>query len=96
MYDLNNAQDVIKQMRDGGMVDYQIVKVLRQALDELDFEPRTDIKDKDEARQHAIDWQSWQQYHQLSFAEIAYWQTYFEVIADKFGLTDEFKENGII
>lgn len=37
MYDLNNAQDVIKQMRDANLVDYQIEDILRDALEELRF-----------------------------------------------------------
>lgn len=54
------------------------------------------IKTKEEARQDAIDWQSWQANHNLSYKEIAYWAEHFRVLGKKFGLTKEFKENGII
>jgi hypothetical protein len=55
-----------------------------------------DIQTADEARQKAIDWQIWQQEESLSYGELAEWQGYFEMLAEKFNLTDEFKENGII
>lgn len=51
---------------------------------------------KDEARQYAIDWQNWVSVQNLSYAEIAEWQAYFEMVGEKFDLTEEFKENGII
>lgn len=50
----------------------------------------------EEARQLAIDWQSWQPEQQLSIGELSDWQAYFEELATKFDLTDEFQENGII
>lgn len=51
---------------------------------------------KDEARQYAIDWQNWQSNRSLSYGELAEWQGVFAMLADKFGLAGEFKENGII
>lgn len=50
----------------------------------------------DEAREQAIEWQSWQSKQSLSYDEILEWQNYFESIAKEYNLTDEFKENGII
>lgn len=55
-----------------------------------------DIKTKAEARQIAIDWQEWQSKQCLSYGEMFEWQHYFILIANKFNLTEEFKENGII
>lgn len=49
-----------------------------------------------EARQTAIDWQNWQAEESLSIGELSEWEVYFEELAEKFNLTDEFKENGII
>ena len=54
------------------------------------------IKTKAEAVQHAIDWQSWASSKELSYGGMNEWQIYFEDIAGRFGLYDEFKENGII
>lgn len=49
-----------------------------------------------EATDLAIDWQAWQSEQALSYGEVAYYQNYFEALAKKFDLTDEFKENAII
>ncbi len=56
----------------------------------------TNIKTKEEARSKAIDFQSWQSAQALSYEEVANWGTYFSNLASKFGLVDEFSENGII
>ena len=56
----------------------------------------TAITSKDEARQYAIDWQNWSSEQSLSYFELAEWCAIFEKLAEKFNLTDEFKENGII
>ena len=49
-----------------------------------------------EARQQAIDWQVWQATQSLSYGELLEWTLHFQDVAEKFNLTDEFKENGII
>lgn len=54
------------------------------------------IKTKEEARQKAIDWQNWQSNKCLSYTEISEWQIYFIKLGNRFGLSEEFKENGII
>ena len=48
------------------------------------------------AIEKAIDWQSDFQNHNYTWGEIAYWQEYFEILAKRYGLVREFKENGII
>jgi len=55
-------------------------------------EPKTE----EEARQYAIDWQNWASEQSLSYGELAEWGEIFEKIGEKFNLTEEFKENGII
>lgn len=60
------------------------------------MKPKKDIKTAEEAKQFAIDWQSWASDRALSYRELSDWQVYFEDLADKFGLVGEFKENGII
>ena len=51
----------------------------------------------DEARQHAIDWQSWASEQNLSYGELYEWQNYFMIIALRWPeLKDEFLENNII
>lgn len=54
------------------------------------------IKTADEATQLAIDWQQWASEQSLYMSEVAEWFDYFEKLARKFNLMDEFKENGII
>lgn len=58
--------------------------------------PLEEVKSKEEARAIAQEWQSWQSTKNLSYAEVADWAGYFEALANKFDLTEEFKENGII
>lgn len=48
------------------------------------------------AQELAIDWQAWQQENSLSYGELAEWQNRFESLAVQHGLTEEFRENGII
>lgn len=54
------------------------------------------ITTEDEARQQAIDFQTWSSEQSLSYSELIQWQEYFIALAKKFDLTDEFKENGIL
>ncbi len=54
-------------------------------------------KTKEEARQYAIDWQKWvSETGDLSYMELINWQAEFIYLGNKFHLTEEFKENGII
>ena len=55
-----------------------------------------EIKTEEEARQTAIDFQSWASRESLSYQEVSNFNGYFETLAKKFNLTEEFKENGII
>jgi len=54
------------------------------------------IKTKDEAKQTAIDWQSWQSNKSLSYGEMNIQSEFFRKLGKKFHLIREFKENGII
>lgn len=54
------------------------------------------VKTADEAREQAIDWQKWFGEQSMYYSELSEWQNYFEALAKKFSLTEEFKENGII
>lgn len=58
--------------------------------------PINQIETEDEARDIAIEWQDYASEESLSYAELADWQAYFEKLGNEFGLTEEFKENGII
>ena len=51
---------------------------------------------KDEAREAAINWQHEASNTSLSYGELADAQAYFTKLGEEHGLTDEFKENGII
>jgi len=55
-----------------------------------------DIETADEARDQAIAWQHWASEQNLSYGELAVWGRHFEELGEMFGLTEEFKENGII
>lgn len=50
----------------------------------------------DMARYQAINWQKWAGNENMSYAELAEWQAVFTELGNRFGLTDEFKENGVI
>lgn len=66
-------------------------------FDTPDMPKPSQVPTADEARNIAIDWQSWlQDAPDLSYGELSAWQNYFEYLAQKFNLTDEFRENGII
>ena len=54
------------------------------------------IKTAEQARQIAIDWEEWTSNKSLCSGELVIWQDYFMEIGEKFGLLEEFKENGII
>ena len=54
------------------------------------------IKSKAEARNVAWAWQIWQSKRNMSYAEMSLWLCYFEKLAEKFHLEEEFKENCII
>lgn len=56
--------------------------------------PIDQVTTEDQARNLAIDWQAID--YDWSYGELADWQAYFEELAERFDLTDEFKENGII
>lgn len=51
---------------------------------------------KEAARQKAIEWQARQADQALSYGEYAYFAEYFAKLASRYGLTREFRENGII
>lgn len=54
------------------------------------------IKTKEEARQIAIDYQYTQSKKSISYVNLFTQQIYFEILAKKFNLLEEFKQNGII
>jgi hypothetical protein len=53
-------------------------------------------KTKEEASEQAMDWQHEFSNKSMSWADVMEAANYFEKLAKKFGLTKEFKENGII
>jgi len=57
---------------------------------------KIEIKSIGEARSKAIEWQQWQSNENLSYSELIEWQDYFSILAKRFDLEDEFKENCII
>jgi len=54
------------------------------------------IETKEQARQYAIEWQIANAEKSTSYLELANDQSYLIALAEKFCLTAEFKENGII
>ena len=55
-----------------------------------------EIETAEAARDVAIDWQHWMSEQNLSYGQMAAWESDFEELAERFGLTEEFRENGII
>jgi len=51
---------------------------------------------KNNARNEAMDWQNDFDNHDYSYGELLYYQNHFEKLAKRYGLTEEFRENGII
>ena len=51
---------------------------------------------KNAARQKVIEWQADFENHNYSYGELAAWNSYFEKLGKRYGLTEEFRENGII
>ena len=51
---------------------------------------------KEAARESAIDWQIWASEQNLSYGELGDFMAHFAKLAKRFGLTREFRENGII
>lgn len=53
-------------------------------------------REKENARQKAIEWQLDFNNHDYSYGELIYFTEYFTKLAKRYGLTEEFRENGII
>lgn len=51
---------------------------------------------KENARNKAIEWQQDFENHNYSYGELAAWTEYFKKLARRYGLIEEFTENGII
>ena len=54
------------------------------------------VKNKEEARQMAIEYQEWSSKNHLTWGEVARYGETFATLGKKYNLTEEFKENGII
>jgi hypothetical protein len=54
------------------------------------------IKTKQEAREYSLNFQRWSSQKNLSYGELLCFQNELSMIAKKFKLVREFKENGII
>lgn len=53
-------------------------------------------REKENARQKAIDWQTDYYNNNYSYGELAVFTEYFTKLAKRYGLITEFRENGII
>jgi len=62
----------------------------------MKLKPISKVKTKEEARNIAIEWQNWQSSKRLSFNRLWKIVEYFDKLAGKFDLYEEFRENGII
>jgi len=54
------------------------------------------INSADELRNLVLDWREWVDEQALSWEELVDWLVLWEWAAGEFGLTEEFRENGII
>ena len=59
------------------------------------MEKRT-ITTREQARDFAIEWQDWQSRQSMSWGEVAEWNAYFAELGERFDLTEEFTENGVL
>lgn len=81
----------------GDAILHDAVDVLRKVSAEpVEAPTMSDPSSANEAREMAIAWQSWVSEQSLSYGEIHEWTSHFEEVGERFGLTEEFKENGII
>ena len=62
----------------------------------FELTPVEEVKSREEARDIAIAWQHATSEQSMSYGELADFQGYFETLANKFDLTEEFRENGIL
>jgi hypothetical protein len=75
---------------------------IKQTLDEYkgltmaQFNTYKKITTPEQARDYAIEWQRKAQTQDLSYLELAQDQVLLEKLANKYNLTEEFKENAII
>ena len=53
-------------------------------------------KQKETARQAAIEWQLDFDNHNYTYSELAEWTSFFYLLGKKYGLLGEFRENGIL
>lgn len=61
------------------------------------MKPNMNIATAAEAYDFAVEWQHWMSEQNLSYGDMAEWESYFEGLAERFPeLRDEFEENGII
>lgn len=54
------------------------------------------IKTQEQARDYGVFYQHWASDKDLSYGELIHFQDKLSTLAKKFGLINEFKENGII
>jgi hypothetical protein len=55
-----------------------------------------EVETEGEAREVAVNWQYFASQSDMSYEELAGYQDYFRELANKFGLEEELKENGLI
>ncbi len=60
------------------------------------METNRTINTQEEATQYAIEWQQWAAEQSLSYSELAEWSEIFTELGERFNLTEEYRENGII
>lgn len=58
--------------------------------------PLNKVKSKEQARDIAINWQFRFSERKMFMSDLVEAQSYFETLGKRFGLTKEFRENGII
>ncbi len=65
-------------------------------MDEFTLKPVAEVQTADDARDIAVEWQSWQSERSVSWSDLVHYSDHFQKLAEKFNLTEEFLENGII
>lgn len=65
-------------------------------MKKMELKKISEIMNEQEARNVAIKYQGWASGESLRYGEVAYYSNYFRTLAEKFGLIEEFEENGIL
>ena len=101
-YDIDNIRMYFQKTgkRYGLIREFEKMKIIRKEINGGNNKMKNTINkyqiEKSNARQKAIDWQTDFENHNYTYSELAYYTEYFCKLGKRYGLLEEFRENGII